>query len=454
MNRLARGVCARRMLRSELRYWYYADVKRPTHSSTNDIFPTFLFSCVFLVLFVGSASADPDFFPHRRRSQYPHEPAWVAAPYIYDLPGIGRGFGFLGAVANVGGTYTDLLAASFMGEVNGGAVGINSVHIVPRHLILDMGGVRLSRLTFKSFAKRGMDTGKDDYTLAEFGTSSFGGSRLTATFNDRRYEFFVGYYGGSIKLDSLRDRDGNVILNAEDAPRAHPGSVVLGTRFDITDDYLDPRRGLLIEPSAWRATPTSHGPDYYFLDTSITGYIPAGKRNTWAFNFLRSDAHMLRQGETDRAVLAGDEGLDCGSLSDPSERNQCEEYLDAIIMENKFGTASNLGGASRLRSYAEGRYKGAHTEFFGAEFRWNLTDEVRPFNIYVMKDIRTTVQVAFFYEIGTVAENRGELWHMTRSSYGTGLRVVTASGVVYRIDIAAGQEGVTPNIFFQYPWQY
>lgn len=41
----------------------------------------------------------------------------------------------------------------------------------------------------------------------------------------------------------------------------------------------------------------------------------------------------------------------------------------------------------------------------------------------------------------------------TRSSYGAGLRVVTASGEVCRIDLAAGSEGVQPSIFFQYPWE-
>jgi hypothetical protein len=31
--------------------------------------------------------------------------------------------------------------------------------------------------------------------------------------------------------------------------------------------------------------------------------------------------------------------------------------------------------------------------------------------------------------------------------------VVTASGLVYRMDMAFGQEGAQPSIFFQYPWE-
>jgi hypothetical protein len=108
---------------------------------------------------------------------------------------------------------------------------------------------------------------------------------------------------------------------------------------------------------------------------------------------------------------------------------------------------------SRLRSYSEGRFRGAHAEFLGTELRWNLTDEYQPFDIYIMKDIRTAVQVALFYEIGTVSDRHDALRRITRSSYGGGMRLVTASGVVYRVDLATGQDGFAPSIFFQYPWE-
>jgi hypothetical protein len=37
--------------------------------------------------------------------------------------------------------------------------------------------------------------------------------------------------------------------------------------------------------------------------------------------------------------------------------------------------------------------------------------------------------------------------------YGFGLRVVTASGVVFRADLGFGREGFTPEIFIGYPWE-
>ena len=194
------------------------------------------------------------------------------------------------------------------------------------------------------------------------------------------------------------------------------------------------------------------GPDFFYMDYSATAYVPLGRASTWAFNYFRSDAYVLSKGETDPGEIAHHMGLDCSTIKDPQGQAECRQVIDNIIAENTYGTASSLGGLSRLRSYPEGRYKGAHTEFFGTEIRWNVSEEYKPFNIGIMKDIRTAFQVALFYEVGTVSDWRSELWDITRSSYGAGLRMVTASGLVYRVDFASGSEGVQTSIFFQYPW--
>ena len=66
--------------------------------------------------------------------------------------------------------------------------------------------------------------------------------------------------------------------------------------------------------------------------------------------------------------------------------------------------------------------------------------------------MRTNLQLAFFAEIGCVVEKSGDLWEDYRSSYGVGVRLLTGSGIVYRMDIAAGDEGIVPTIIFSYPW--
>lgn len=122
------------------------------------------------------------------------------------------------------------------------------------------------------------------------------------------------------------------------------------------------------------------------------------------------------------------------------------------VSQNRYGNSDGLGGQSRLRSYDQGRFYSANSEFIAVEFRWNLTDENTPFDIFVAKDIRTGVQLAMFYEIGTVADQKGDLWKTKRSSTGVGARLVTGSGFVYRLDVATGQEGESVVLFFGYPW--
>ncbi|MDE2292508.1 MAG: hypothetical protein KGL53_10535 [Elusimicrobia bacterium] len=406
-----------------------------------------------LALASSAAWADAGLLPERRRPQFTNDPGYAVVPYLYNLPGLGWGYGVLGAATNVGGSYADVAGTLFFGDADGQAVSVDQVHLVPRRLMLDAGLAHLSRATLKSWFKRGMGSGKGDFSLAEFGDVAFAGTRLTATADERRFEAFAGWYAGMATLRALRDSGGATILSAAGAARYRASTWVGGLRADMTDDFIDPRRGLRLEPSLWRSPRRGSGPDYYYTDWSATAYLPLGRRSTWAFNALRSDAHVLAPGVTDPAALARDQGLDCASVPDAARRAQCDDYVSTLAAENANGTATMLGGFRRLRSYSEGRFKGAHAEFVGSEVRWNLTDEAKPFDIYIMKDIRTAVQVAFFYEAGTAADTRGELWKEWRSSAGAGVRIVTASGLVYRVDLAGGSEGWQPSVFFQYPWE-
>jgi len=62
-------------------------------------------------------------------------------------------------------------------------------------------------------------------------------------------------------------------------------------------------------------------------------------------------------------------GIDCGALTDPEQQRQCNQVIDNMVAQNTYGTATTLGGFNRLRGLPQGRYQGAHTLFFGTEFR-------------------------------------------------------------------------------------
>ncbi len=405
--------------------------------------------------FAAEPSSEDLTAPERRREQFPKEFGYAAFPYPYRLPGIGSGLSFAAGAFNIADTYTDAYGIVFGGDVKGGAAGVGDIHLIPRRLILDLGYSSISKAAFQSYAQRGMNTAKDDFRLLEVGDTEYYGARMTATFFDRRFELHTAWYEGASRLKSIRDKDGNLIVEAQNPPRDRGHTTLLGTRLDLTDDYTDPRRGLRLDVTRTQSPPRGSGPNYYVMDYNTTAYVPFGARNTLALNLLRSDAFVTRQGETDRAALQQQLGLPCGSLIDPAQKQCCNEVIDTTLANNRFGTATSLGGFDRLRSYPQGRFKGAHTLFFGAEYRWNLTDERTPFDIFVMKSVRTSIQLALFYETGVTSDERSDLYKRSnmRDSYGAGLRIVTASGVVLRGDLAHGKEGINAAIFIGYPWE-
>lgn len=412
--------------------------------------------CAFAsAVFAADEASSDSLAPERRRDQFPKEFGYAAFPYPYRLPGIGSGIGLVGGALNIADTYTDAYGIVFAGDVKGSAFGVGDLHLVPKHLILDVGYSTLNKATVQSYGQRGMNTDKNDYRLIEIGDSTFYGGRMTGTFFDRRFEMYGAWYTGASKLKSIRDKDGSVILEAQDPPRTRGHTTLFGTRLDLTDDYADPRRGFRMDITRTQTPSRGSGADYYVMDYNVTGYVPFGRRNTLALNTMRSDAVVTRQGETDPAQLQLDTGLNCASLADPAQKKYCDQVIANTIANNTYGTATSLGGFNRLRSYPQSRYTGAHTQFFGAEFRWNLTEEKTPFDIFVMKDVRTSIQLALFYETGVTSDTRGDLSAISnyRDTYGIGLRVVTASGVVFRGDVGYGREGMNMAIFIGYPWE-
>jgi len=71
-------------------------------------------------------------------------------------------------------------------------------------------------------------------------------------------------------------------------------------------------------------------------------------------------------------------------------------------------------------------------------------------NWIVLGGVRTVLQASFFYEIGSVSDHISQLHEKMKSSFGVGFRVII-SGLIYRIDIAKGEDGIAPTIFINYP---
>ena len=387
----------------------------------------------------------------RRRSQFQSEFGYIVTPLPFILPGVGTGIGLLGGLNNVFETPIDLYLVFIQGDVEGSVIGITDIPLIPGHLLLDLTTVNFNKGQQNRYLKRGMDTEQTEFNIVELSDSKLGGGRMILTFFDRMLEFYTVTYNINFKISAIRDNEGNLVSEIEDPEPLEALTATYGTFIDYTDDRSDPKKGIRFQLERSNSPSSDENAvDYYVMNYSLTGYVPTLSYSTLALNYFRSDAHVIREGETDPEVLKNDFGCFQPTLSQCPQSIQ--EVVNDQVAQNSYGSSSSLGGRSRLRSFVGSRFSAAHTEFFGAELRWNLTDENTPFDIWIMRDLRTGIQLAFFHEIGSVADQRSDLWRSSRYSTGAGARLVTGSGFIYRFDLAYGDEGVATTLFIDYPW--
>lgn len=407
---------------------------------------------MLLMLLATSAMADIE-LPERRKDQFLTDPGYYIIPMPYSIPGLGKGFLLVGALTNVQQTSADMYGFAVTGDIQGYGFFGTEIHLMEKQLILDVSAASFDKATSQIYRQRGMNTSSDDYILAELNRNDFTAARLTYTTFDRRLEFYGLIYNNETKLAAIRNRDGNLIQSAINSELNKTNSYTYGLRLDLTDDYIDPRRGLRIESSLWHSPPSSNDdPDFDIFELGLTAYLPMGKRDTLAINYFQADTLVDRQGQTNPLTVESNLGLTC-SIGTVQDQADCQSLVNITVDENTFGSVGALGGLSRLRSYPENRFKGSHAKFVGIEYRWNFIEETKPFDFFLAKDIRTVIQIAAFYERGAISDNKDDLWGNMRESFGLGARLVTKSGLVFRADIASGDEGEEISIIFGYPWE-
>lgn len=405
-----------------------------------------------LFLVVATTATAGDFAPERRRDQFGKDFSYYVYPIGGDIPGLGSAFGLGATVLNMFDSDADFTGFKISGDFDASGYTLLDMHLLKRRLILDLGyyDFEVAPIAYQ----RGIDSDEDDYILPK-ARGAYWLGQLTATFSERRLEFFYRLGDGNSRLLEVRDRDGNA-FEGVDTKKYHARFHTLGVTADYTDDRLDPRRGLRFE-FAVRDNPAGGHlqSDYLTHASNLTGYVPQRRWDTLVFNLMVSGAHVTDQATTDYATLQAEMGLNCAQYSDPDEQQRCidteTQFLNDRIAENRYGVAMPLGGTQRLRSFANGRFYAGKALAYGVEYRWNLTDEHTPFDIFIARGVRTGLQLAIFAERGNVAERYEDLFDDTRSSYGIGFRVVL-SGVVIRADFARGEEGGEFILFINYPW--
>lgn len=407
-----------------------------------DCSPLLILFVVFSFLIPSLASADP---VARRRDQFNTDFSYFIYPLAGKIPGLGNYAGIGASILNIGDTDTDFFGFNVKGDIKAAGYSLLNYHVIDRRLLFDLG--LYNHDVSVVWYRRGIDSPKDKYYLvSERGDTALG--QFTLTFDQRRKETYFRFAEGRAQTLKVTDQDLASVQGRGD--ERNVGAWTLGGILDYTDDRLDPRRGYRLEASVShnrRADPQDA--KFMVATYNATGYIPMRKWDTLSFNTYYSRAHVSKVGETDPRVLAATGNYNCDYDTTCSQDQV--DLIDQDAASNRYGTAAPLGGSQRLRSFSNYRYRAGQALFYGAEYRWNLTDEHEPFNIYVAKGIRTGIQLAFFAEQGTVADKNSELFKNFKTSVGMGARLVL-TGVIIRVDYANGDEGSEVTVFIDYPW--
>jgi len=408
---------------------------------------TYLLSSMLLL---GSFSATAAV--ERRKDQFGRDFGYYVYPIVGEIPGLGTAKGFGASVLNMADQDVDFTGYDVEGDFRARGFAVLDYHVVPKRLILDVGynDYNVAPVVYG----RGIDSDPDEVIHPKV-EGQYVLGQLTYTRDERRYELFARVLNGRERQLEVLDRDGNAFKNV-DTDWGSGTLYALGGSIDLTDDRLDPRNGWRVEFAAKVPNDAdSDRSEYWVTDYNLSAYVPMRKWDTLGFNLYHSRAIVTRQGETDYATLQATSGLDCSQYSAGTQYDNClsteDKHLQNLIANNRYGSASPLGGTQRLRSYDNGRFYASKALFYGMEYRWNLTDERTPFDIFVAKGIRTGIQLAAFWERGVVSDDAQELLEKGRDSYGVGFRLIL-SGVIIRFDYAGGDEGLISQLFITYPW--
>jgi hypothetical protein len=391
--------------------------------------------------------------PERRSEQFPTDNAYLLVPLPYSMPGIGEGYFLMGYFSNMFGTTADGFITRVGGDAEGWVAQFDEVPLYKQTLFFNVMDQRISKAAVNNYKSRGMNSGKDDYNIVEVNQADERHLGLTLSLFERRLELTSARLDSDFALTYIRDPDGREISAFDPPYRQSASSWRHGISLDLTDDHQDPRKGIRLSLH-YADVPAQipSEPDFFTLDSSLSLYLPLYDNDTLALNYYQSDANVTRQGQTDPSAIRTELGFNCDPLDTTCLQAE-QEIVDSFILQRTHGTATSLGGNDRLRSYPRGRFYGGHMAFVGAEYRMNFARDAKPFNYFIWKDVTTSLQLAFFAEVGTVAEASSGLWQEQRTSYGIGGRLLSASGSVYRADYAVGDEGSEVTLFFYYPWR-
>ena len=413
----------------------------------------------FSVLYFFCTSSVFAFGPDRRQDQFGIIPGYLVVPAPYVYPGLGKGWMLIGYGGNILETNVDAYLVAISGDAEGYFGSVEEIFVIPKYLYLSGIHLNIKKYGLNMYGSRGMESEKDDFNIFVGDKYILNKLETTLSLMERRIEFSLYSQNQTGRTIEIRDSKG-------ENPQRIPNAIVFkGKRngavlhLDWTDDLKDPREGFRLKTTSdFVAAVDTGSPEYNIFSYGLTFYQPILGNSTWAFHYFRSDAFVKTKGNLNLKSILISSGLT------ETQADTCILYqtitgcaaqiskAQNTIKANKIGSAHPLGGQDRLRSYPNGRYQAAHTQFYGTELRWNFNTSKDIVDLIFFSDIMEALQATFFWEQGSVAEDNSESGKINRSSYGTGVRLIGGSGNVYRFEASTGNEGPEILLIFQYPW--
>ena len=390
-----------------------------------------------------------EFPPERTEREADKELGWMFAPLPGCVEGVGCAVPIAGLISNFYKS-TDLVILKTLakGDIEATVVQLQKFPIIDERLFLKVLYYDWD-ISFLSY-DRGIHSGKNDYyqTFENLNTSTI---NLQSQFYNQHLEIQIGYSSGGTEISKIFDADENQFSNIQSPLRTWVDNTI-GAQIDLTDNHLEPREGIRFE---LLHNATDYGlsdlSDYDVNSVNFTTYIPFSGSDTLLINAFQSRSYISEQGLTDENAFRNKFGLGCDLEKEAAACRVAEERRTKYWLErNRFGKASALGGINRMRAYSLGRFYAGNSSNYSFEYRLNFSEEQTPINWIIMGGMRTVLQAAFFYEVGSVSDDLSELHSNMRTSFGVGIRAII-SGLIYRFDLAIGDDGIAPTLFINYP---
>ena len=312
---------------------------------------------------------------------------------------------------------------------------------------------RLSATKYSiSFYERGIDSDPDRKLtiMADRVAQNIG--EISYYFLDRQIELFYTFFNAEVDFYGYQDFNGNIV-SLKDVDNFGSGSTKWterwGVLIDDTDFRRDPRIGYFVKVDRWQwPSRTPQESSWFQFDLETVGYIPIiDMKMILVVTQYLSTSKVISPGKVEKYTCTEQQLLlypKCQIILDEAYKRDLENSTK--------GRATALGGFERLRGYPEGRFFDEHTNFRGIELRYYFDSVDLDFDVIFAKGFLAELQLAGFYEQGTVSPDLGEsFWKYFKDSYGLGIRLITGSAVA-RLDFGFSDEGGETTAYWDYPF--